>query len=382
MKKTLILSTTLLMVVAVVTDSGEASVIQASAVINLCDPSDFTARTKKSLLPNTAVSTTATCGSDFALARANTDLSVGVISRSVNFGLSSFAGGIAKSDTGFIVRGNPGSIDLPLTFNFGFDGLVSVKTEPGNPASVALASVDYSVNTTQIRGSIFLSSQGGLPVGINRVRLDGAAPNAVIKARLTPKLTIDVDGSKLEGVLTPTTLSFLGLTNINPMLSVDLGEIETQSALLAGSIATAVNTLGIPALNLAGKVVSIVPGAKVDIGFDIEYFVDTQIQHQLNVQQAGIIDILLQSHATTSTANATASIGFGNSFLLKSITLPSDFKLIDHKNLSVEFDSGLTMGVTIVETSAVNSLPEPGSFSIMLLSLAGLGLVVKRRSKP
>jgi hypothetical protein len=217
-----------------------------------------------------------------------------------------------------------------------------VASGPGQTGSVAVASVQYDAqsSSTRVFGGATLISQGGIPTS----EVSSNFVDTGIVANVTPMITFG--GTTLD--LINSDLTALGIPAID---HVSLPTVqESLTAGLATETAAAVLDLGVPRLSLPG-------GIKVGVGFDVDFSIHSSFAVPLNVSTSDALSFSLTTGATAN-AGATASSDFSHTLQLESITLPSDFNLINPADLQVRFDSGFAMPVT--EQSI--AIPEPSSF--------------------
>lgn len=326
---------------------------------------------------NPSVQSFAQANNAKAFASANRT-SLKVKAESDGTGLSYPAGGVASFQNSYKVIGNTNNIGVPLIFNFGLTGELDAYTVPKNAGSVASVAfnynfTNYSDSFSETKGSVQITSQGGVPVYFSQ---SGNLGSNKFGAIIQPTLEI---GTDLKKIL-PKDLSYFNIADkLLKISSKDLGtndplkKLKERTSLLEGLIVNAIQ-FGIPSL-------SILPGIKANIGFDVSYIFDSQIQLTETIRQNGRLDGYLYGSASSS-PTARGSSNFGNTLKLTSITVPQTFDALDIENLQVAFDSGDTIPVkrqinTIIPSTPV---PEPSTYYGTAVAFA-ICWLIKRKYK-
>jgi hypothetical protein len=113
-----------------------------------------------------------------------------------------------------------------------------------------------------------------------------------------------------------------------------------------------------------GKVTLITDGKVEDYDSTI-YQIDTVLQFVDTVTTLGYLSLYLGTEAASGGPNAFGEAAFLDTAYLESITVPADFNAVDISQLSVVFDSGLTMAVT-----RAAAVPEPSGVVLMGIGLS------------
>jgi hypothetical protein len=137
-------------------------------------------------------------------------------------------------------------------------------------------------------------------------------------------------------------------------------------------ILQAIGIKGIPSL-------SILPGVKAKIGFDVSYIFNSKIPLSQIIHQNGSIDAEIIVQASTSPIAAEATSDFSSTLKLLSIDLPNDFTALDPEQLQVVFDSGDIYSVT--RGASIPPDPEPIPTPALLPGLIGFMFKVMRHRK-
>ena len=305
--------------------------VSANASVNLVDGPNLDE--DRGLNPFASASASGGGGSASSTAGANLSLSASASSASA--GLTRIASAGAGFGFTYQILGNPDQVSIPISFNFGFDGSVSAQSTD-TPGSAANAIVSYSLidGDQQLGGSSLLSSGFGQPTAAFTT---GGFGEGTFGARLTPEITLEALNLKNE------KLSEDEVERLELNLTVPIDSVVAEVPLLAGAIVNAIQTIGIPGLNIpAGRF----GDADVNIGFDTEFFFDTQLSFSKTVESGGLILGTLGATASSSEIEASAEADFGSTLELESITVPQTFDLVDADGLQVLFESGFLMDVT------------------------------------
>lgn len=367
--------------------------VSATTFVNLLDGPN----TQRATGLNPFAQSSASGGGGSASASSGSTLRLGASAESKNVGLSNPSQGSAGFGISYRLLGNSGNLSIPLTFNFSLDGSLNVETAP-EAGSVAVASIRYSLidNSSSSGGSSILSSQRGIP--LFSISNGNFGDSSRFGARVKP--TISLAALNIRDVeLTDSDIKDLKLDK-----DIPLDFLQQETSLIAGTIATAIQAIGIPRLNVpAGRFGS----ADFDLGFDTSFFFDSKIKLTREVQSNGLLVGTLTTGASSSQLNASANSKFDATLKLTSITVPQTFNAIDINTLKVLFDSGSSLDVTrefddgsldgdnISEIGEDNNsensgggnieaVPEPASLMGILLATGGLlrlrGKIAHRRS--
>jgi len=315
--------------------------------------------TQTSTQPGGGAASSFSNGSAFS----GSNISLGVSASSTNFFLTVPNGGVASLSTVFSVQGNPSSVQLPLSFNFRLNGGLSGDTEPKNLGSVANAVYSSRVTatgfgipggTTSGSASLTCSAGGCLPL------IGGDLGASTPRVRVTPVLKVEQNVFELSE-------EDLGALSIGATLETTLDEYATNVSVLEGTILNQIGSIGLPTRG-------ILPGTDAEIGFNVDFGIDTHVNIPIHVTGGGLLNISIAAQASSSPLQASASADFASTFLLESITVPSDFRLVDINNLRVAFDSGLTVPVT-------SAVPLPGSAWLLASALLAFIRLTRHSSR-
>jgi len=318
--------------------------------------------------PGTSVSASASSGSATSSSSASSSAQLAASSSSENMGLPLNAVGSASYQSVFNITGNKNNIALPLTFNFQVDGNLGSSSAAGDPGSLSLGYIDYSIKTSQTSSSsrFGIESQGGIPHILS--------DNGNFNGSIIPTVNINANIGGSIYILNSPILKDLGI-DLSLTKSLTLSQNDNQAySNITSQITTSIFKLGIPSLNLPG-------GIKATIEFDVNYqFNGTST---LNAEVKSNYDVLMISLFSFSTANSGAKAystysGYSNTYNLSSVTIPYDFTGIDTSQLKINFESGLSMPIL---RSAPNPtpVPIPGTLFLMGSAIIGLWAVCKKQ---
>jgi hypothetical protein len=257
------------------------------------------------------------------------------------------------------VTGAPLGTPIPLSFNFDLSGNIDVSSRFPDRNSIATGSFNYFLRsatdsgTSNAGGTATMQSQAGLPT-INFVT--GNFGSSGVMAQIQPHVIVEQETIPLTDV----ELEELGLDELKEDIPLD----TFNAPLLAGAIASAVSSFGLPDLD-------ILPGTEVEVELDVSYQLNSSIS--LSTIFTGGIGALngTMSCGVSSSNGAKAVCDYGSSLALTSITVPFDFTAVDIDPLRVVFDSGLSMDILRESPSVGGVVPEPATGLLM-----GSGLLV------
>ncbi|MBW4473962.1 MAG: PTPA-CTERM sorting domain-containing protein [Stenomitos rutilans HA7619-LM2] len=361
---------------------AQAASVTATSYVNLIDGPNIV--TDVGLNPS--ASSSAGGGGGSAIASAGPTASLRAFANSENSILSTPAGASAGFGLNYVLAGNPNAAFIPLTFNFNLSGGLNASVDVTNTGSVASANFQYLIIDTassNVGGSSSLTLQGRqAPLFFSSGTLGDTGNGGRLGARVTPVLniqgTVNVEGEKIRAEdfqdLGETPAEKALFATVGKFLTTDipLEQFRTETSFLNGAIINAISSFGLPRLNIpAGKVL----GADIDLGFDTEFFFNTNVQLTRQVQDKGFLIGSLTTSAATSPFDANASSNFGSTLKLTSITVPQSFNAVDVSNLKVMFDSGQVFDV--IRESNPTPVPTPA----LLPGLIGFGLNMFRKRK-
>ena len=307
------------------------------------------------------------------------------------------------SFTGFYtLQGLPGGASVPLSFNVGFERNYACETAPGLPISIAAISIFQDVHTPAFtRRACQLACQAGLPI------LSSTSCNvfANVFAKLTPMVRQEA------AIIHLTNRDGLDIELPFPVPH-EVPLFTTDYAALAALIVAAIETFGIPRLNIGPTT--------LDVGLRAEIVHRSRDRHEVvATSPSGILKVgttagvsargpgaigtavVQGSSVNPSSAAGGSAEGSGSSTplildtALESVTVPKDFDAFDISDLDVVFDSGLVVPVQR-ETDCSDGLDNDGDglidfpqdggcehpfaasegFSVPMLGTWGIGLLI------
>ncbi|BDA76255.1 hypothetical protein CAL7716_104210 (plasmid) [Calothrix sp. PCC 7716] len=259
--------------------------------------------------PNASASVTASTLGGNASASASDNGILSAVSTSENsllitdsFLIPSVA--VAGFNTGYIITGNTNNVSIPLTFNFGLNGSLNASSVPKRLDGIwSRSEASYTYNLfnsgTRITGWTTLESSSGIPSYLSS---DSFGSGARLGARITPVLYLEenIDNVDIDGeILTPDDFRNLAndpgrseaeklvLNQVADTLSnnISLEQFSTLFSFAGGgiiktSIIDAISAFGLLRLNIpSGRT-----GASLELGFNTNFFLDTNIKLQQQVQ--------------------------------------------------------------------------------------------------
>lgn len=278
--------------------------------------------------------------------------SLSAVASSNNLGLTFKTSGDAGFAESFWLRGSLPETSQPITLQLSVS--VSLQCVTGlDSASVAsvLVAYDFYSAAGRRRGVGQIGCQAGLPVlsDFSGGFEDGdLTTTATSSATLTP--TIEFGGVIEE--LTGADLDFLGLLGLD--FKVPLDRLATEVSILAGLLAEALNTLGLPRLGIP-------PGLGLDVGFAIAYGLRGDVSVPLNVSPNGFLNGFVNAIASSTALDAQGSSSVTGT--VQAATIPDDIPDPESLDLELEFESGRRLRVYLASTLILTDGFETGDTS-------------------
>ncbi len=308
-----------------------------------------------------------------ARASAASDLSLTTFASSEKFGVSAIAQGVAFIVSNYTITGGP-DISYPLSFNSKLTGSLKASTAPRTPPSIASALFSSStsvgeIDTFRVAG---LTSQAGIPIiNTSGTFSESDSRESGLRAEVTPTLSIGAEILQLGD----EDLQFLsdGL-GLQLEREIPFRGFRERVSVLEGLIESQLFNVGLPTKG-------ILPGVEAEIGFDADFIFDTSFsQPVLTDLRGGVFSHSLNSTASASVSDASATSDYSATLSLESITVPVDFDAVDISGLSVVFDTGLTIPVTREGVSVPEPIPEPSSvLGTLIVGAFGAYFLLKRK---
>lgn len=272
--------------------------------------------------PNSTVSEIAVSGGAAGLSTASTDINLGAVGVSAGQGLSYNAGGSAGYSWTYSVAGDPSNTPIPLTFNFSLSGILVAFSGPDGTSS-ANVQFDVQTATQHVSAEAALTSHDGEESEITTGKFEDTGIS--LHSPLDPQYTLKVFDAPIS--IEDTSVGVHAL-----VATLTTGATSSPGA-FAESAYAATGT----------------PGS--DSFFTLDSF-------------------------SGPGGSTVFPPGFSGNVILSSVTVPASFNAIDVSALSVHFDSGMSMPVTV---AAPNAVPEP-SAGVLACAAALLLSVYGRRA--
>lgn len=255
--------------------------------------------------------------------------------------------------SGYRLSGSTTGTPVPLSFNFGLDGSIHVSAPK---TSSGVATFGYSATTLgqRIGGSSTVSCVNGYCIPLSSL-------DTVADVTITPQVEVEGEYEDVEPSDLPTLPGGFKFESTP-------GTYSGTASVINGAILQALSNVGIPRLDLP-------KGAEANVNFDLDVRYDSTVSLPASVIDAGILQMSLSTTAGSS-MGATADAEFGGTFKLESVTVPDDFAG-DLSDLSIVFDSGLTLPIERASATNPGPVPEPSSLALYGSALL-LGISLRR----